>query len=242
MHAEKDSSLAKKEAAKENLLQRQNARELKNLINDQRVEIKKMKLKHEHAYFQSIHNISIRVKLGANSQATSKVASGNSSKFVSVENSVAGSAHRSGTSSPGVLELPSTKLASAGIVQELMLESHIAEDVDDEADGTQKNKYGQTIADLVKRHKEERMTLENATKQDINDCVLAVEAKVTEMEELHAVTSAKLLETQEREIFDLQLTQEKEIKMEESMHDSEMKMLVERRVLNCVLDSVADGN
>jgi PAS domain-containing protein len=51
----------------------------------------------------------------------------------------------------------------------------------------------------------------------------------------------KLNESQEIEIREIKTVQEKEIVMEEAMHDTEMKALLERKILNSILNTFDDG-
>lgn len=114
------------------------------------------------------------------------------------------------------------------------------EDEDDVPDMSNK-KGATTLVSLAARHREELAALQAQSKKEINDSMLAYEAREAELEEIHTEESAKLLEDQERELSEMRAIQEKEIAMEESMHDSEMKMLIERRILNSVLQTVNDG-
>jgi PAS domain S-box-containing protein len=108
-------------------------------------------------------------------------------------------------------------------------------------DTTSSIKASNSLKALIQRHKEELTNFENQCKQEINDCQLSFEAKMQEMQEHQEEEVQALVEEQERQLRDMKTIQEKEIQMEELMHDSEMKMLVERRILNSVLETVADG-
>ena len=100
----------------------------------------------------------------------------------------------------------------------------------------------ETLKALFLRHASEMFALEKEIQKDIALCQANFENEKMGQQIQHREESAALLVSQQKEISELRLVQEKEIHMEESMHDSEMKMLVERRILNSVLETVADGS
>lgn len=97
------------------------------------------------------------------------------------------------------------------------------------------------LSKLRLRHEEELSHLHAQIKEELNTCQLQFEAQLAEMVEQHDSAMSNLVSGQERDVQELRRIQEKDIMMEESMHDSEMKMLIERRILNSVLETVADG-
>jgi PAS domain S-box-containing protein len=114
-------------------------------------------------------------------------------------------------------------------------------DEDEKGDSSSSTKAVGSLKALIQRHKEELEAIESQCKQEINDCQLQFEAKIQEQQEQQETEVQTCVEEQERQLMELKAIQDKEIQMEESMHDSEMKMLVERRILNSVLQTVADG-
>jgi hypothetical protein len=103
------------------------------------------------------------------------------------------------------------------------------------------NSEEETLPKLRLRHEEELAKLNSTIRNELNDCRLQFDAKMTEMSEEHIAAISTLVSNQERDVEELRRIQANDIMMEESMHDSEMKMLVERRILNSVLETVADG-
>jgi PAS domain-containing protein len=77
--------------------------------------------------------------------------------------------------------------------------------------------------------------------QEINDFELELEVKLKNLDEKHVMEVNVLSKTQGNEIKTIKITQEKEIIMEEAMHDVEMKALLERKILGSVLDTVDNG-
>ncbi|KAJ3273908.1 hypothetical protein HDV01_003739 [Terramyces sp. JEL0728] len=225
MHTEKENVVAKKEASKEAYLLALHQKELRELAHEQKIAIRQLRIKQD----EKIHS-----KRGFSSKGASTYGSKGGSKVGSNAHSRSASI----TSNNSGIEMEGKKSFQLGA-------DKLKEDMDenDEFDNAvlDKTRMSQSLLSLAAKHKDEMAALEELMKQETNDCTLAFEAKMTEMEEAHEAAIVRLLEDQERDINNLRAVQEKEIKMEESMHDSEMKMLVERRVLNSVLESVADG-
>ena len=73
------------------------------------------------------------------------------------------------------------------------------------------------LSTYLQRHNDEKASLENSIKREINDLNLSFEVKLTDMDETHQNGRIKLIEDQERDIEDLIVAQEKEIKIEEMM-------------------------
>jgi PAS domain S-box-containing protein len=143
---------------------------------------------------------------------------------------------------PASVSTSSSKVQGARVASAIATIIGIEEQEEDlYNDTTFSTKATNSLRALIQRHKDELSMIENQCKQEINDCQLSFEAKLQEMEEQQEKEIQMLVEDQERQLVELKHVQDKEIQMEESMHDSEMKMLVERRILNSVLETVADG-
>ncbi|KAJ3260004.1 hypothetical protein HK103_001514 [Boothiomyces macroporosus] len=213
MHTEKENVISKKESAKEAYLQVLHQRELRELAHEQKIALRQLRIKQDEN--------------GQGSKGGSKGGSSVHSRVAS-NTSIGSSAEYDGKKST----------FNSGVKK---LEEELNEDDSGDNGLFDKSKMAQSLINLAAKHREETATVEAMMKQEINDCILAFEAKVAEMEEAHLAAASKLLQDQERDINNLKAVQDKEIKMEESMHDSEMKMLVERRILNSVLETVADG-
>ncbi len=102
-------------------------------------------------------------------------------------------------------------------------------------------KSSPALLKLLRRHALESESLREQIKQELNAIRLSQEAKFEELVERHHLEIQKITQDQKEEIAMLKSTQEKEILMEEAMHDTEMKALLERKILNSVLDTVDDG-
>ncbi len=222
LQKEKESVISKKESSKEALLQRQHTKELKRLLTDHRVELKQVKLKQSNM-------------VNTASKNGSKIAS----RMASAMGSKGHSRMGSNDSLASVQEDAATKKISMN-----MLNQAITEDTNDDNDVEETvdmHKISASLVALQRRHREELIMLEASIRKEIADFRLAFDVKFSDLEEFHCDSRVKLLADQERELGVMREAQEKEIKIEEMMHDSEMKMLIERRILNSVLETVADG-
>ena len=94
---------------------------------------------------------------------------------------------------------------------------------------------------LRKRHEEERLSLEKQAKQEQEDFELSIQAQLQEMEERQQEEIEELLHIQASEMDKVKAAQEKEILMEETMHDTELKMVLERKILGTLLNNLDDG-
>ena len=97
------------------------------------------------------------------------------------------------------------------------------------------------IAELQEQQRQDWNVLVSDLNRDLNDTIIYYEAKKEELYQLHSATKANLYSEQETQLADMREIQEKEIIYEETMHENEMKTLIERRILNSVLNTVADG-
>lgn len=225
MHNEKEAVLSKKEAAKESLLARKHAQELKQLAQTQRIEMRQLRLRQDE-------------KVGIASSSGSRATSKPQSKIGSKLHSRAGS-NESLASAVG----DGTRKQSLNALALIEAEDDQDGNEGDSAEIQEQSSKStsQSLVVLKKKHREELKALEDAIKKDINDCNLSFDVKLGDMEEAQNDARINLIEAQERELEEVKASQEKEILIEEMMHDSEMKMLIERRILNSVLQTVADG-
>ena len=195
MHYEKEAVLGKREAVKEAALQKQHARALKALAQNQKIELRQLRIKHETKVGSSAGSKS-------NSKPHSRFGSGNSSKL--------GSAHGS--------DVISHNGKGSAIPRALAVEEEVEEYVEGEDD--LQNEFGTLQASLLvlaKRHKEETAALEANIKKELNDTTLASEIKLADLEETQNNARVKLIEDQERDIEELKHSHEKEIMIEEMM-------------------------
>jgi PAS domain S-box-containing protein len=115
------------------------------------------------------------------------------------------------------------------------------EEEDDDEDIENKSNMPKTIAQLLVRQRKERNQLETDLKKELNDCSVAFDAKMDELNETQKKQLEILMTEQERQLKEMIEAQEKEIIFEETMNENEMRMLIERRILNSVLETVSDG-
>ncbi|KAJ1568869.1 hypothetical protein HK096_005010 [Nowakowskiella sp. JEL0078] len=99
----------------------------------------------------------------------------------------------------------------------------------------------ESIKRLAARQKESLETLKKTQREELERCRKQWTTRIREMEEEQEAEMVTLKEAHEKEIGDLFAAQEREIQMEAAVNDTELKMLMERRLLNSVLDGVVDA-
>ncbi|TPX37592.1 hypothetical protein SmJEL517_g00653 [Synchytrium microbalum] len=95
---------------------------------------------------------------------------------------------------------------------------------------TLKLRHKEALIELAAQHK---ASLETAEKGNIE--------RLRELEQNQDLEMTTTRDVQENEISELVTLQEKEIKMEQNVHEAEFRMLLERKMLNAVLDTCIDG-
>ncbi|KAL5034531.1 hypothetical protein RTP6_002369 [Batrachochytrium dendrobatidis] len=98
-----------------------------------------------------------------------------------------------------------------------------------------------SIGAMVSKHTEAKNAVTSKLQQELYECERSVEARMAELAEQHQLELEKLHADHQEEIQFMIDVQDKEIAMEEAIHDTELRMLVERRILNSVLETVDDG-
>ncbi|KAJ3128432.1 hypothetical protein HK098_004509 [Nowakowskiella sp. JEL0407] len=98
-----------------------------------------------------------------------------------------------------------------------------------------------SITKMQIRHKDDLNMLLKSQKEESEKLVQQWQTKKTELEAQQSAEMTRVKDSQAREIADMVAAQEREIQMEAVVHDAEMKMLLERRLLNAVLNTVVDA-
>ncbi|KAI8930117.1 adenylate and guanylate cyclase catalytic domain-containing protein [Entophlyctis helioformis] len=235
LQTEKERLLAKREADKLTLLTQKHAQEMKRLQHEQRIAVRQLKIQHEQ-------------KISARKQQKLRGQEGAGPVFI---NSNMGSKKMSRQGSSGsiddALSDAGSRLSSASNRNNLALNSAAAgRNINEDDEVASLNSESQrnhldSIAMLCAKQREERSNLESLLRQEMAECQRANEAKMAELEEDHQLELDKLRTEHSEEVERIVEIQEKEIQMEQSVHDAEMRMLVERRILNSVLETVVDG-
>ncbi|KAJ3261494.1 hypothetical protein HK103_005329 [Boothiomyces macroporosus] len=248
IHEEKENVMIKKEAAKEVELQSKYDREIRKLQNEQKMERKQLRAKQlEKLGAKAGNNVGSKAGSAPGSKGGSKIGSRIGSKAGSIQGSRLGSVGNSAplsrddfTTHDVVTDATTNK---ATLQQGLMaLLSEVADEPDtEEVDIENGSKYPRSVQLLMSKHRREIAELEKEIKNELNDCFLSYEVKLSDLEAAQQSACELLLAQQNSLVEEMRESQEKEIKMEETMHDNEMKMLVERRMLTSVLSSVSDG-
>ena len=180
------------------------------------------------------------------SKSASQVGSNAGSLGGSLTHSRAGSAGGSRKGSyealPQVKEMQSpNKLNLNTGLRSLMNDRATEEDEEEEEEVDTNINMPRSIAQLMTRQRKEANTLAAEIKKETNDCKVAFGAKLDELLEGQKRDMESLITEQERLLKEMKEVQEKEILFEETMTANEMKMLIERRLLNSVLQTVSDG-
>jgi hypothetical protein len=216
MHTEKENLLIQYENAKEEQMKIMFETELAELVKQQHAELKKLK---------NTQDAVIESKKGAAVNSST-----NQSTSASLRPSVMHSRRAS---------LGSAMIDGHHFGSEHKRGEHYKTNTLNDHSG--KASVYQALKNLTQKHASQMDALEMELMKDISQSQMDFEIRCNELEEERKNALRVLLDNQERELSELKAVQEKEIMMEESMHDSEMKMLVERRILNSVLETVADG-
>jgi hypothetical protein len=198
MHAEKESVLSKREAAKEVSLQKQHAQLLKAMAYNQRIEFRQLRIKHEL-------KVSSALASKNGSKPHSRLHSNGSSKYGSNDGSVNGS---------NEMAVPEKQ----SLLPTLTMEEEVEAELDN-SDELRKEfgNIGASLQVLAKRHKDQLNAMDAAIKKELNDLNLSFEVRTTELEEMQNNARIKLIEDQERDVEELKEAQEKEIRIEEMM-------------------------
>ncbi|KAJ3318935.1 hypothetical protein HDV06_006924 [Boothiomyces sp. JEL0866] len=255
IHEEKENVMQKKEAAKEVELQNKYAREIRKLQNEQKLERKQLRAKQLEKYYSIYVRLAAKAgnsggsKAGSlpGSKGGSKIGSRIGSKAGSIQGSRLGSVANSAPLSRD--DFTSTEIVTDATTNKATLQQGLIALLNEVADENENeegeiengSKYPRSVQILMSKHRKEMAELEKEIRNELNDCFLAYEVKLTDLEAAQETACGSLLEQQNAIVEEMREAQEKEIKMEETMHDNEMKMLVERRVLTSVLSSVSDG-
>nr|KAJ3418769.1 Receptor-type guanylate cyclase gcy-13 [Polyrhizophydium stewartii] len=104
-----------------------------------------------------------------------------------------------------------------------------------------RDRRAMAIQQMQERHHQERASLLLTVRAEMAEIRQQNAACIADMAEDHRVELEKLEMEQREELELIRAMLEKEILVEQSVHESEMAALVERRVLNSVLESVVDG-
>jgi len=254
--AEKERIAAKNERDKVSQLEIQHAADIKKLSQQHRQHIRNLKAQQEISLQQRYRNVdsalvASTVKSSSASPSRSRQPGAHSATMSRAESaesidrgesdmgSVAGgrsSINCSTTNrSANALNLSNVKMKFDATQEDEEIEDAVgsADNISD------KGKIA--LRALQKKHHEALVALTATLKQDMDDCKLSIEARLRELDDSSDLQLQSLKADHAEEIQNIISVQEKEIAMEASVHDAELKMLVERRILNSVLDTVVDG-
>ncbi|KAJ3126323.1 hypothetical protein HK098_007706 [Nowakowskiella sp. JEL0407] len=250
MHLEKDRMNEVKQSLKITALENQFAAEMKKLIIFQRNQLRQLRQQHVVLMKQrkvkgtsttkgeEQSNIQ-QQQTGKNSRA-SRQASRAASVAPSVD-SLNGDEDENGSE----IDIRQSTIIK-GKVGNKRFQSGLSEHQDEEEeDGIKMSPelmaMQENIKRLASRQKEAMDNLISSQKEEAEKLRLLWVQRGKELDDEQAAEMANAKETQEKEIADMFAAQEREIQMEAAVHDTELKMMMERRLLNSVLDTVVDA-
>ncbi|KAH6580917.1 hypothetical protein BASA50_002113 [Batrachochytrium salamandrivorans] len=244
MYAEKERLVSKREVDKVNALTHQHILEGKNLQHTNRIAVRQMKIRHEQILAGRKQRKADGTQGGvgpiliASSAASKKMSRSGSGS--SIDASPYDGSNQYSPSSPG--RVNNALNSAVGTVRNNGFNNRFGDEEECEYGSPDSRKIQLvSISALQTKQRDEKNDMLNLHRQEMNDCVLSIEARVTELDEQHQLELDKLRTDHASEVSQMIAVQEKEIHMEQSVHDAEMKMLVERRILNSVLETVVDG-
>lgn len=240
-HTEKEFLRSSHESSKLQKLELSNAKELKALQTEHRIILRQLRIKQDQQ-IASLGGIGGGHTSGNSSKTQSGASSGFHSLIGSKTNSGVNSRHLSRGGSNEMIDVAAKGHQERNLGMKITMELAEAENDNSSEVVVRSSKTSSAaLIALVKRHHAEKSNFEQQIQQEVNDFELSQEAKLAELEERQELEIRNLSGDQQTEITILKASQEKEIVMEEAMHDTEMKALLERKILNSVLETVADG-
>jgi PAS domain S-box-containing protein len=234
LHAEKEAVLAKNETEKEDRIRSEQTQDLNKLKAEQKREMRILKQRLDEKLNQGM--FSSRVASQGGSIVGSKHGSVLGSRIPSLAASKKSSAHSSTHNFENA-----AKINIHSGLKTLLAEETEEDNGDEEEILEGNNKIPRSILLLMSKQKKEYHALDSELKKQLNDCRVAFDAKMDELNESQRYALETVVTEQERLLKEMKEVQEKEIIFEETMTANEMKMLIERRILNSVLQTVGDG-
>jgi hypothetical protein len=251
LYAEKDRIIATKEAEKLDKLKHKHSRDLKFQSQQHRVAVRNIKLVHEGKVANK------RGKASAKRDGSESPHSPGRSVQASVQGSRIQSRMGSGDSINSDMDndlgshasgMSRNSHISAGATMSLMNHKGevgrmgLTEENEEEGEGDEMAAgRSSTLTALSRNHRKALETLQAHIKEELVRIEQTNVQKTKELEEDQSAERDALVALQLEEHEHMRAFQEKEIEMEAAVHDAEMKMLLERRILNSVLETVVDG-
>ncbi|KAI9206774.1 uncharacterized protein BJ171DRAFT_18641 [Polychytrium aggregatum] len=234
LHSEKERLLLIKEQTKLSSLEAQHASEIKKLSYLHRQQVRALRAQQD-TRLRAIKG----AKAGGNRISRSVAQSQSASCTASVSDMGADDRSDAGSDVMSVASgVPRGDDSRAVALNE---EAEEDEDLDDEQQNSAADRQAASIKRLTQKHRESRASMLEVQKSELEKLESDIAERTKELEEDQAAEMREMLEAHESEMSALYSLQEKEIQMEASVHDAESKMMVERRVLNSVLDTVING-
>ena len=242
LYGEKEKLLSKHEREKLSKLEAEHAKEMKKLSHTHRQQLRTLKNQQEVRLNQKFRtaaeqssNVAAKGHQSAASLARSKGPSTGGSRMGSSE-----SLDQDDNMSDAMTSKSggSVVINSAKNKFEAMQEE---EETGESGTELRNEKVRNTIYELNKKHREAQAALLSVLKQELDECEMSIQARQRDLEESQELELQGMRSDHQAELENLTAIQEKEIQMEASVHDAEMRMLLERRILNSVLDTVVDG-
>ncbi|KAL2916411.1 hypothetical protein HK105_204167 [Polyrhizophydium stewartii] len=239
MQAEKERLLIKHEEEKLQIIIQNNQQDMKRLQQQHRNAIRKLRIQQEQriAACKQIKNDSTSSKYGSLNVGTAF-----SGRRMSIDDLMSEkSSHASSSQNRNYIAAAFSTSVGIGMATSNGVASGVDETNASDPAADMRLMRQTTLNALAAKQRQEKHSLIGTLQQEMNECQLSIDSRLSEIEEQHTHEMELLRQEQNREIELLISIQEKEIQMEQSVHDAEMKMLIERRILNSVLETVVDG-
>ncbi|KAJ3132513.1 hypothetical protein HDU90_006874 [Geranomyces variabilis] len=234
LNAEKERLLVLREESKQVVLRSHHEEKMRRTAHNHRLKIRKIKS------FLDKEVKAAAVALGAVDSSR------NTSSFGTSSNSNQQSGHTSGLQSPQKSRLGSRSGSQDSIRTS---DSYLSTDTANSAELEELNvddddavvALASSIKDLIASQRKARQELRKVNKLAADKAVQLADEKRAQLMAQHGPELGQLVMAQQLELSTLRALQEKEMAMEESVHDAEANALLERKTLNFVLNAVGDG-
>ncbi|KAJ3128431.1 hypothetical protein HK098_004508 [Nowakowskiella sp. JEL0407] len=252
MHLEKDRLYEAKETFKISKMELIHTQEWKKLVNSHRTQIRQMRLQHQKMMKQrkaqkdgtfsgeQAPQVQPQIQI-THSKKMEQQSSNDSLPMEDDDRSETSNSRLSVNSKP----IKSTKLAKTSVVdeQEYYNRGSGADGMGSESQkiSPEMAQLKESIVKLTLRQKEDISNLLRTQREEHDKLIGTWATRIKELESEHAVDMLRIKQAHAAELQEMINAQEREIQMEASVHETELKMLLERRLLNSVLDTVVDA-
>ncbi|KAJ3049938.1 hypothetical protein HK097_009080 [Rhizophlyctis rosea] len=254
IHVEKEKIAARKEATVITNLQAEHAAEMKKLAQLHRTQLRQFKkqsdVREDRRGRQQQRDSPTDGLVPPNGASTySRSRAGSVDSLHSDDQSIVSASYsgRQRASSLGGSQSGQQQRFGSALNRQFQSEAHREDDEHDDPDAAAASSQAQehlsreSLRALQYRHRDDRAQLLANFKEEVSDLEETVAGRKQALEEEQKMEMDRMVRQHQSDVAAMLATQDKEVAMEASIHDAEMKMLLERRILNSVLNTVVDG-